>query len=293
LNGQEFHFCWSIDCESTRREIGDPHLGRDAIQGFASLLDGEGWTGTFFLTPEEIRAMPDTVRALSRSGHEIGLHPHPDEGGWRSPYLGTYSEDDQSRIIQQALTAFVEVTGKKPVTCRPGYASANDGTFGVLASNGFLQTSASMPGRCMSSLASNWAGAPLFAHYTHPYNRLLAGSLNLVEFPISVDWETMIWGGRHPQDLRVEFTDAKNHSFVIEKVMRRQVSENVPVKALLPFTHNIFRYGDANDFRRETMLGMIDTMKRCAGQLGFSYRGTTIADAAGEFRSSVPAPATD
>ena len=49
-----------------------------------------------------------------------------------------------------------------------------------------------------------------------------------MEVPVSVDWETMIWGGVHPQDLRVEYTDAKNHGFVIRKIMQRQVQEDLP-----------------------------------------------------------------
>ena len=140
----------------------------------------------------------------------------------------------------------------------------------------------------MTSLAANWAGAPLFTHYANPYNRFLTGGLDLVEVPISVDWETMIWGGVHPQDLRVEYTDAKNHSFVIEKLMRRQMAEDLPLKALVVLTHDVFRYGDAANFRRETMLGMIESMRQCAEALGAELVGATIQEAAAAYRAAVP-----
>lgn len=288
MNTRSFSFCWTIDCESTRAEIGDTSLGERAISGFASILEEEGWRGTFFLTPEEVVALPAAVLRLAEKGHEIALHPHPDASGWSSPYLGTYSPDHQQRIVEDGIAVFERSIGIRPLSCRPGYASANDATFRVLVANGIRQTSASIPGRRMTTLASNWTGAPLFPHYAHAYNRLLTGELDLVELPISVDWEAMIWGGRHPQDLRVEFTDAKNQSFVIEKLMKRQLAEDLPIKAIVAFTHNIFRYGDPRDFRHETMLGMIQTMKRCAETLGLTWDGCTIAEAAAAFRSAVP-----
>lgn len=288
MNTRTFFFCWTIDCESTRAETRDTLLGERAMRGFASILEEEGWLGTFFLTPEEVLALPAVVFSLAEKGHEIALHPHPDASGWPSPYLGTYSPDHQGQIVADGIAAIERSVGIRPVSCRPGYASANDSTFGVLAANGIRQTSASMPGRCMTTLASDWVGAPLFPHYAHAYNRLLTGKLDLVELPISVDWETMIWGGRHPQDLRVEFTDAKNQSFVIEKVMKRQLAEDLPVKSVVAFTHNIFRYDDPRDFRQETMQGMIRTMKSCATGLGLTCSGCTIAETAAAFRSAVP-----
>ncbi len=286
MSAGPFLFCWTIDCESTREEIADPVLGERAVRGFAAILEEEGWRGTFFVTPEEVVALAGTIQRLAETGHEIALHPHPEPSGWPSPYLGTYSSEDQQRIIVGGLDCFERTAGMRPVSCRPGYASANDATFGVLAANGIRQTSASMPGRNMTALASNWAGAPLFPHFAHAHNRLLEGSLDLVELPISVDWETMIWGGRHPQDLRVEFTDSKNHSFVIDKFMRRQAAGQLLVKPVVAFTHNIFRYDDPRDFRYETMKGMIRSMKQVAGELGFGYQGCTIAEAAAQYRAS-------
>ena len=140
----------------------------------------------------------------------------------------------------------------------------------------------------MSELASNWAGAPLFAHYANPQNRFLTGGLDLVELPVSVDWESMIWGGRHPQDLRVEYTDAKNHNFLIRKIMRRQIEEHIPSQSLVILTHNLFRYSDPGDFRRETMLGMLQAIREFAAEEQVEIAGSTVRQAAEAYRLAVP-----
>ena len=284
----KLHVCWTIDCESTQPGIEDPALGRSALSGFSGILEAEGWRGTFFLIRSELEPLGDLLAEKAGAGHELGVHTHPDACGYPSPYLGTYGAGTQREIIEGTIDVFDGIVGMRPVSCRPGFASANDHTFPVLAACGIRQTSASMPGRKMTKLASNWAGAPLFTHYAHPHNRFLVGGLDLVEIPISVDWETMIWGGLHPQDLRIEYTDAKNHSFAIEKIMRRQVAEDLPLKALTILTHNLYRYDDSSNFRRQTMMGMIETIRRCAADLGLEVEGSTIAEAAADYRRAVP-----
>lgn len=287
MKRNEFLVCWSMDCESVLPPINNPELGSRAISGYARILEEQGWHGTFFVVPEEIAALADLIASLPGRSHEVGMHLHPKGAGYPRDYLATYSVREQTEIVEKGLALFEKHLGSRPVSARPGYASANDSTFPVLAACGIRQTSASMPGRRMTPLASNWAGAPLFAHYANPYNRFLSGGLDLVEIPISVDWETMIWGGLHPQDLRIEYTDAKNHSFVIEKVMRRQVAEDLPLKALVILTHDIFRYDDSGNFRRETMLGMIESLRKCADALGVELMSATIQQAAAAYRAVV------
>lgn len=280
-----FYICWTIDCESCRKEVNDTDLGKRAIEGYCNILEDAGWRGTLFLMPEEIGHMPELLIKKHEAGHEIGLHLHPDESGYPSGYMGTYSLNKQIEIIKKAIRTFEDILGICPVSVRTGFGSANDSTFLAMHKAGLRFSSSSFPGRKLTSVASNWAGAPLFAHYANPYNRMLEGrlgedGLDIVEIPISVDWETMIWGGIHPQDLRVEFTDAKNHSFVIGKIMKRQIDEELPLKALVPLTHNIFDYSDPLNFRRETMIGMIKDIKEFGNALNVELLGTTISEAA-------------
>jgi len=283
-----FHICFTMDCESVRPEIDDPALGRRAMRGYADLLARAGWRATFFVVPEQLEPMADLLTALQEEGHEIGLHFHPETAGCPSPYLGTYAAGEQAEIIGAGQEAYRRVFGCAAVSLRPGYFSANDSTFAVAAGLGIRQTSASCPGRKMAHVAANWAGAPLFAHYVHPHNRFLEGGLDLVEIPPSVDWETLIWGGLHPQDLRVEYTDAKNHAYLIRKVMQRQLTEDLPLKALIAFTHDTFDYADPCNFRTETARGMVDEITRFGEQLGVTLAGATLAEAGDAYRGAVP-----
>lgn len=283
-----FHICWTMDCESCHPGVNDPDLGRRAVRGFTDVLNQFNWKASLFSIPEEVAPLEREFKVALEHGHEIGLHTHPLASGEPVDFLGAFSFDAQVKILRKGLEKIKILLGKEPVSFRPGYASANDSTFPALAECGIRQCSASMPGRMMSNLASNWAGAPLFVHYAHSSNRFLTGSMDLVELPISVDWESLIWGGRHPQDLRIEFTDAKNHSFLIRKIMRRQIEEKLPFCALVILTHNLFHYDDPANFRRETMLGMIESIRMYADEFGVETAGITIGEAARAFRETVP-----
>lgn len=279
-----FYICWTIDCESCRKEVNNIDLGKRAIEGFCNILEDVGWKGTLFLMPEEIKYMPDLLIKKHEAGHELALHLHPDESGYPSGYMGTYSMEVQLEIMERAIESFEKILGIRPVSVRTGFGSANDYTFQAMYKAGLRHSSSSFPGRKLTSAASNWAGAPLFVHYANPYNRMLEGGLDIVEIPISVDWETMVWGGLHPQDLRVEFTDAKNHGFIIRKVMKRQVDEKLPLKVLVPLTHNIFDYSDPRNFRRETMERMIEEIRRFGNEIGVKLIGSTLSEAAEAYR---------
>ncbi len=91
-----FLVCWTMDCESCRREIGDTALGKRAIEGFCSVLDDSGFRGTLFLMPEEIECMPDLLARVSDVGHELALHLHPDASGYLHGAMGFYSYDEQA-----------------------------------------------------------------------------------------------------------------------------------------------------------------------------------------------------
>lgn len=52
----------------------------------------------------------------------------------------------------------------------------------------------------------------------------------------------------------------KESSFLMRKIMQRQMRENLPFLGLVILGHNFFRYGDRANFRRETMLEMIETI---------------------------------
>lgn len=172
------------------------------------------------LSPPTLRAHQSLYKGLKRKGHEVGLHLHPAAQGYQE-FCGIYDGETQEKIIKEAARLFAKIMEERPRAFCMGYGSANDYAYPVLIKLGFTHGMCSIPGRILPECASVWAGASLFMHYAHPDNRLLAGDLDFVEIPNTLDWESRMWGGKHPQDLRIELVDAKNHFYTIEKSLRR------------------------------------------------------------------------
>jgi len=150
----------------------------------------------------------------------------------------------------------------------------------------------SCPTRNLPRCACVWGDSPLDVHYPHRHNRALRGEVDFVDVPVTIDPESRMWGGAHPQDLRVELVDAKNHYYTIEKAVRRQLDagDSVPVKYIKITTHNIFDFSDPANFRRETLLGMLDAARRICDREGLELIPATMARAASLYRSEVPLP---
>jgi peptidoglycan/xylan/chitin deacetylase (PgdA/CDA1 family) len=230
-------------------------------------------------------------RDLAAQGHEVGLHLHPAEQGY-DEFLGVYGPEEQATIILQAAEALAEAFGARPLAFVPGYHSANDHTFPVLEALGFRHGSVSMPTRDLPHLACVWGHSPLDPHYAHRFHRSLAGDVDFVDIPGTVDVDSRMWGGAHPQDLRVELVDAKNHWYTIHKNVQRLVASGValPVKHLQAITHNIFDFLDPRDFRRETLEGIITAARQICEEAGARLVPATLAEIAAEHRARVPRP---
>ena len=280
------YFNLSVDCEATQPAVNDAALGERAMHGIVDILEAEDWRGSFFVVPTDIEAHGPLYKQFHAAGHEIGLHIHPSAQGY-SEFLGIYGAQMQRKIIGEAADRFAQVMGFRPRLFCPGYASANDATYSVLTELGFTHGICSMPGRVLPECAAVWAGAPEFMHYANAHNRLLSGSLDFVEIPRTADLQSMMWGGKTPQDLRVELVDAKNHSYTIKKSVAKQIEQDLPVKIVLAFTHNLFEYSDKNNFRRETLDGIISHFKNIVTEAGFEARGSTFADAVALYRERV------
>ena len=251
------------------------------------MLESHGLKGTYFAIPSEVRTNADVYKELVDRGHEVGLHVHPADGGYEE-FLGVYGPDDQSKIVGEFTKAFEDVMGFQPVGICIGYGSSNDATHGVLHAIGYRHGLTQIPGRILPECASVAAGAPLDVHYAHRYNRVLAGDLDFVETPQTVDPDSRMWGGKHPQDLRVELVDAKNHYYTIAKAIERQLAAATPLKVVHCVTHNTFEYQDAADFRRQTLDGIIEHTFKLADQSGLKPVGATTAQLAAAYRKAVP-----
>ena len=284
-------FSLLIDCEATQPAIADAALGERASRGFAEVLERHNLRGTFFLLPSDAEVHAGLYRELHGRGHELGLHVHPAADGYQE-FLGVYGPEDQARIIRQAADRFAQSIGFAPDAICIGYASTNDFTYGVLCELGFRHGMTSIPTRVLPECASVHAGAPLDVHYAHRFNRVLPGDLDYVEIPPTVDPDSRMWGGRHPLDLRVELVDAKNHWYTIDKAVRRQIQQAVPVKVIVADTHNTFDYDDPRDFRRQTLESLIQHTFRIAEAQGLPCVSATGAEIAQAYRAAVPPGST-
>jgi peptidoglycan/xylan/chitin deacetylase (PgdA/CDA1 family) len=287
MANSHIYICWTLDCEASQRAVNDVALGQRAARGFVDVVASAGMKSTLFVLPSDARAYPQLLRKLADAGVEIGLHYHPQEEG-HADYCGAYTAEQQRTMYADGLNQLSDVLGLQPLTFRSGSCSANDSTFSVTHDLGFTSCSHSMPGRNMRHLKSNWVDAPHEVHYTHAANRLLAGDLDLVEVPVTTDPDSMLWSGGHPQDLRVELFDAKNQQFLIDKMLAREKQRRQSVKAIVALSHNVFEYGDSNDFRRQTLVQMLTDCAELAERHELSLRPATISEVAAAYRAARP-----
>lgn len=283
------YFTVQIDCEATQHAINDARLGERAIRGLGKIFNTTGIRATFMVIPSDLKAHARIYRELEREGHEIGLHIHPADQGYEE-FLGIYGSEDQAKIVGEARNMFADLMGQLPLAFTPGYASANDHTYPVLENLGFRHGLVSIPTRNIPQCACVWGNSPRGAHYPHRYNRCLPGDVDFVEVPGTIDPESRMWGGGHPQDLRIELVDAKNHWYTIFKDVTRQLaaSDAIPVKYIKALTHNVFDYLDTRNFRRETLLGVIEAAQNICADKGCRMRPATTGEIAAAYRKKVP-----
>jgi len=285
----DVYLCWLMDCEATQKAIDDTQLGIRAVRGFTEILGRAGLYATLYALPGDVAAYGKVFRDLNPERFEVGMHFHPHEEGYND-YCGAYSAQEQRAMYAAGIQKFADAMGRPPRTIRNGSCSANDATFPVTAELGFGSCSHSLPGRNLTILRSNWVGAPQHVHYAHPANRLLEGGLDLVEVPATTDPDSMLWSGRHPQNLRVELFDAKNHRYMIDKMLGREKARSHPVRVIAATTHSIFPYDDPNNFRCQTLMQMIDDFAALAEKHEGNLIPAPVGRVAAAYRAAVPPP---
>ncbi len=281
---QPVYVCFSMDCEIVGGAQGGPSdwdLSERAIRGYAEAVIEAGLGVSLFIMPQTAERHRSLFEELAELGAELAMHYHPQDFG-HPEFLGAYTASEQKEMLGEAAERWRQALGSEPAAFRPGNVSANDATFQTLVELGFRRGSCSVPRRNFPGVRAVWAGSPLDPYRVHPANRHIPGDLEFIEIPITVDWESILWGGLTPLELRVEMVDGRAHGFTIRKVYDR-LNQDVPmVKCLMAITHNVFDYSDPRDFRRETLEEMIRRAREDAPARGLEARpGTTtqIAEA--------------
>jgi len=281
------YFGFFSESESTQSSVADPELGRRADEAIAQILESHHFVGTYHVLPTEAEANAPLYRDLNAHGHEIGLHVHPAEQGYEE-FLGVYGPDEQRAILTEAKDRAEDALGFGVGSLCIGYGSTNDHSYPIFTELGLRHGVQSVPGRVLVECPSVHAGAPLGMHYAHRFNRVLEGDLDYVEVPHTNDPDSRMWGGKHPQDLRIELVDAKNHYYTIRKSIERQLRECPPVIYILGVTHNVFEFDQPNDFRRQTFEHVLRHLIRLADEFSLELAPATIEDLATLYRSAVP-----
>lgn len=280
MNSNELYACFTMDCEQINElaHQGGPttwELGERAMRGYCETLLRHGLGATLFVVPQAAERYRTTLLELAEASIELGLHYHPQDHGYPD-FLGAFTAEGQERILGEGMDQWSQTLGLAPHIFRPGNFSANDATFPTLVQLGFLAGSVSLPLRNFIEARANWAGAPFDPHFAHRANRLLPGDLPFLEVPVTVDWESVMWSGRTPLELRIEMVDARSHSYTIRKAVKRQLDAGQRSPLLVACTHNIFDYGDPAEFRRQVLDGIVAEMRHAAELHGLTLRPTTL-----------------
>lgn len=113
-----------------------------ALPRFAELFEEEGVHATFFAIGRDLtrRDNADAVRALSRSGHEIGNHSYSHFYDLTRKHRAEITDE-----IRRGGNAIERATGRHPVGFRaPGYTITDD-VFDLLEAEGYLYDSSVFP----------------------------------------------------------------------------------------------------------------------------------------------------
>ncbi|MCC7355332.1 MAG: polysaccharide deacetylase family protein [Anaerolineae bacterium] len=278
MDNNLLYTCFTMDCEEVGANQGGPvtwEYGERAIRGYCETLLGHGLGATLFVVPKAAERYADMLREMAQVGIEVGLHYHAQDHGYPD-YLGAFSAEEQEKMLREGTDQWSQAMGFAPRVFRPGNFSANDATFPTLVHLGFVAGSVSCPLRNFVEAKANWVGAPLYAHYAHKANRLLAGDLLFYEVPVTVDWESVMWGGKTPLELRIEMVDARNHGYTVRKAVKRQLEAGSRQSSLVATTHNIFDYASPAEFRRQVLDGLVAEMQRAAEMNGLRLRPATL-----------------
>lgn len=279
---KELYTIFTMDCEAINAlaaEGGpsDWDFCKRSIVGYCEALLKRNFKATLFIVPYTAEKHSKILQELEREGIELALHYHPQDYGYND-YLGAYDGEQQYSMLSEAIDQWEQAIGKKPESFRSGNLSANDYTFPTLERLGFRQGSLSVPGRNFTRVKANWAGSPKVPYHTNKANRLIEGDLEFLEVPVTADWESIMWGGLTPLEMRIEMVDARAHGYTIRKNVERQLKNHDSFPYILILTHNIFDYSNKNEFRTQVMEGIIDELKNYTEKADLSLSGITLSE---------------
>jgi len=151
---------------------------RLGVQKLINLFKKHNVVATFFVTGNIAYKYPNTVRIISREGHEVACH-----GMMHEKNECLLQIDKQRHRIRKATQIIEERTGKKPLGFRAPCLRANKYTFKVLRENGYMYDSS-----MISTFIPRYYGQLNF-HFRPYWLNLDVENVNqrILEIPISVN----------------------------------------------------------------------------------------------------------
>lgn len=113
------------------------------IRYLMELFDRYNAKGLFFVDIAEAwdygeNKIAEVLKCISESGHDVGVHIHPDHMADRNrKFLWEYTYDEQFKLIQECTEFYEKVLGKHPISFRAGRYGANDDTIKILDHFGY------------------------------------------------------------------------------------------------------------------------------------------------------------
>ena len=257
--------------------------GGRAIDAFCTRVLTAGFAPTLFVTPEAAAQHAPLCDDFAGRGADVGLLIQPPtlRGAGYHHYLGAYPPDQQREIVREAMRRLEAALGWRSRSARSAMYSASDETFAVLNEAGFRQTSLSSPGRQTPKFNAVWAGAATETHFASAANRLAAGSLSLLEVPVTTD-ATQRRGGIAP-DLAIENgTVERWHAPLVEGQLARQEAEGAAFRTLCFVTTSRYGYHEPSTRFRQTLDGLLDYLRALDER--YDVVPVTLAEAYAHYR---------
>lgn len=295
----------TMDCEPVRDAGGatqatsGPFSYDDSarfIRGFTAQTAASQFPVSFFIHPEAAAAHPEVFLELEQDGACLGLHIHPykiQRTRYRS-HFGALSALEQTILLSEASALWREALGRLPLYFRPGTFSANDATARVLSELGFRGGSLSCPGRLYPDLYAAWPGAPLDPHYANAAFRLMPGTLDFVNLPLTVDTSVLVEsnGRSFYRDLRPDYLEA-DYDRIARNIVDQLKTRAPAVPIMMVVTHNDNDFTDPQNRINGNYRRVLRAIRNACEAAGVEPVGATVETVGELVREKIPRETPD
>lgn len=192
-------------------------------------------------------------------------------------FMPQYTEADQLKLLDEAMTVWKDAIGHRPRVFRPGNFSGSPTIFPTLLRAGLVAGSVSLPGRVRKGYFADWVGFPSGAQFLpKEVDRAEA----FLELPVTASRKHIRRNGgrQEPLHLRVEARSIDLDMFreiIYEHLATPRVDPSLP-RILVLWTHNTPDYAEAR--MAERLRDLIQAIRDRAQQLSLRFVNTSMLE---------------